>query len=263
MDKICKKLLEGSFELPLAKCVVAQCGAENPIEYNGPGLLSQANDKSIELRVFSDGVDTIDALQRMYGRPLTSPGVIIPDTHYYDFEGIDTDGEKWFTNRISIKTEFGSGTYIQAKPWQLTKEVKKLSTSKTCVHAFVNRMIDLPWHVYTEYGEHSFNLNIFEDDTVDYEYKVTKHNDGIWINFASTKSLAIEDEFSKFLQALSILCGKNLTPVILKINDKLTEKTKLTSNLHTIDEATIPPPLKLYLGDHLDALTCPLPAVPR
>src|SRR5690242_17067974 len=111
MEEIIKSLLTGDLEMSMSNCVLRQCGVDSPIVYEGPGLLTQEPDKSIRLRVFAALVDHSEAFHRLSNRDLT-PGELVPASQYYDFEGRDPYGAVWRGDRISIETDFGSGTYV-------------------------------------------------------------------------------------------------------------------------------------------------------
>ncbi len=134
----------------MSDCALRRCGVDSSIVYEGPGLLTQEMDKSIRLRVFSAPVDFLEAFNRDFNRDLT-PSVLVPDSQYYDFEGKDPFGKVWRANRISIDTDFGSGTYVRARPWALEKtEERSKPAERPVVAAFLPGKIELPWHAVTE-----------------------------------------------------------------------------------------------------------------
>src|SRR5690606_24141193 len=143
MERIVKSLLNGDFEMYMSDCVFRQCGLDSPIVYEGPGLLTQTRDKSILLRVFAAPVDHSEAFSRQFNDDLT-PGELVPDSQYYDFEGRDPYGTVWTANRISIETDFGYGTYVRARPRTLEKkEERSKPVERPVVVAFLPGKMDL------------------------------------------------------------------------------------------------------------------------
>jgi hypothetical protein len=161
MEKFIKSLLAGDLEMPMSDCALRQCGVDSPIIYEGPGLLTQEPDKSVRLMVFAALVDHSQAFDRLLTPDLT-PGELVPDSQYYDFEGRDPYGTIWRGNRISFETDFGSGNYVRARPRILEKMEEHLKPAERSVMAFLPGKIELPWHAITEKGELGWSVDRFE-----------------------------------------------------------------------------------------------------
>lgn len=218
----------------MSDCVFRQCGLDSPIVYEGPGLLTQTRDKSILLRVFAAPVDHSEAFSRQFNDDLT-PGELVPDSQYYDFEGRDPYGTVWTANRISIETDFGYGTYVRARPRTLEKkEERSKPVERPVVVAFLPGKMDLPWHAVTEKGERGWSLDRFETNAGCLEWRVAKTDDGAWLTFKCEDS-PVEPRFAAFLRGLSILVGRRLKPICLSIFEGEQQTTKVLNRLHEPD----------------------------
>lgn len=242
MEKIVKSLLAGDLEMPMSNCALRQNGGDSTIVYEGPGLLTQELDKSIRLRVFAAPVDTLEAFNRDFNQDLT-PGVLVPDSQYYDFEGKDPFGKVWRANRISTETDFGSGTYVRAQPRILEKtEERSKPAERPVVAAFLPGKIDLPWHAVTEKGEQGRSVDRFERKAGRFEWRIAKTDDGAWLTFKCEDS-PVEPRFDAFLRGLSILTGKWLKPIFLSIYEGDQQTTRMLNRLHEPDTEKLLTPI--------------------
>lgn len=243
MEKIVKSLLAGGLDIPLSACVLRQRGVDSPIAYEGAGLLSQEPDKSIQLRVFAAPVDCSEAFNRHFNRNLT-PGELVPESQYYDFEGRDPYGTAWRAHRISIETDFGSGTYVRTRPRILEKfEERTKPAERPAIVAFFPGKFELPWHAITENGNLGWSVNRFERDTGHFSWLVVKTEDGLWLTFKSLVS-PIESRFESFLHGLSIFMGRRLNPTCLSIYEGNQQITRILNRLHEPDVEKLLTPIR-------------------
>lgn len=242
MEKIVKSLLAGDFEMAMSDCVLRQCGEGSPIVYEGPGLLTQEPDRSIRLRVFSAPLEYSEAFDRQFNRDLT-PGELVPDFQYYDFQGKDPFGTFWRANRMSIETDFGSGTYVRPRPRILEKAVERSKPAeRPVVMAFVPGKLKLPWHAVTEKGERGWSVDRFEKSAGRFEWRIVTTDDGAWLTF-KCDDLPIELQFEAFLRGLSIITGRWLKPICLSIYEGNRQTTRVRNRLHEPDGEKLLPPI--------------------
>lgn len=231
MERIVKSLLAGDFEMAMSNCALRQCGGGSPIVYEGPGLLAQEPGKSIRLRVFAAPLALSEAFNREFSRDLTA-GELVPDSQYYDFEGRDTYGTRWRANRISIETDFGSGTYVRARPRILEKtEERSKPAEQPVVVAFLPGKIELPWHAVNEKGERNRSVDRFERKAGLFEWLIVTTDDGAWLTFKCAHS-PIEPHFEAFLRGLSIFTGRWLKPICLSIYEGCRQTTRVLNRLY-------------------------------
>ena len=229
MEKIVKSLLSGDFEMAMSYCVLRQCGGASPINYEGPGLLAQEPGKSIRLRVFAAPLADSEAFNREFSKDLTA-GELVPDSQYYDFEGSVPYGTRWRANRISIETDFGSGTYVRARPRILEKtEERPKPAERPVVVAFLPGKIELPWHAFN--GDRCWSVDRFERKVGLFEWLIVTTDDGAWLTFKCAAS-PVEPSFEAFLRGLSILTGRWLKPICLSIYEGCLQTTRVLNWLH-------------------------------
>jgi len=221
------------------------------IIYKGPGLFMQEVDKSIRLRVFAAPVEPSDAFHREFDQHLT-PGVLVPDSHYFDFEGKDPYGTVWSANSISIDTDFGSGTYVRAQPRFFEKKEERLKPAeRPVVVAFIPKKIDLPWHVVTKTGDGGISVDRFEGNSGRFEWRIKRMDDGAWLSFECAGS-PVEPYFEAFLRGLSILTGTRLNPICRSIYEGNRQTTRILNRLHEPDAQKLLAPMSMqrdFAGD--------------
>jgi len=208
-------ILRGALDLPLFNCELRQRGASAPIIYKGPGFLSQTSDRSLLLRVFSEPLSVKDGLMRLVGAQ-AGPGMLVPETGYYDFRGDGQDGSVWTAERLSLHLDpgtGGTGTYLSANVPQIERaESFGHVLESSSVSTFVPGTFDLPWHLSTT-TEESFVIDRFEGKTEGCDWKIRKRQRGLDLNFAVTSG-PIERRYRRLLLALEILSGRAMdTPV--------------------------------------------------
>jgi hypothetical protein len=224
---------------------------DSPIVYEGPGLLTQEPDKSIRLRVFAALVDHSEAFQRLFNRDVM-PGQLAPDSQYYDFEGRDPYGAVWRGKRIWIETDFGSGTYVRARPRMLEKMEEHLKPVERSVVAFLSGEIKLPWHVVTEKGEQGWSVDRFEGKAGCFEWRIAKTDDGAWLTFKCEDS-SVESRFEAFLHGLSILAGRSLKPIYYSMCEDDWKTTRMLNRLHEPDDEKLLAPIRTQRSFAKDA----------
>lgn len=213
MNSIRRQLVTKDFELTLAKCELRQCGTEAPIIYTGPGIVSQEPDGNLLLRVLdTKEVAETDKFERVLRSDLT-PGVLIPDTHYYDLEAIDNAGNRWVAFRQSIAENFGAIT-------EVTVRLRRFERIDTIPNPnagnkrswFIPFEIDLPLNGITEDGQ-GVRFDRFEYDGQDYFWRIRKEDAGLHVEFRS-KQGSIGPESKHFMRGLAILFGRSIEPII-------------------------------------------------
>lgn len=167
----------------------------------------------------------------------------MPDSQYYDFEGKDPFGTLWRAHRISIETDFGSGTYLRAHPRTLEKIEERLKPAELpMVAAFLPGKIELPWHAVTEKGERGWSVDRFTKKTENFEWQVVTTDDGAWLTFKYRDS-PVEPKFETFMHGLSILTGRWLKPICLSIYEGNRLTTRVLNRLHEPDAEKLLTPI--------------------
>lgn len=115
------ELLADKFRLSLPSCKLQQLGTSTPSTYSGSGFVRQEGDGNLTLRMFAtEDLSESEKFSRAWPADVI-PGVLMPDTTYYDFEAVDQSGNQWRAARQSIDETFGVGTEIEVRLRRLEK----------------------------------------------------------------------------------------------------------------------------------------------
>lgn len=212
-------LFAGTFEMPLADCELRQRDTEKPRVYTGSALLTQQSDKSLHLRLFAAPHGEIDSWKEFLGAWDAIPGNLDPESNYFDFTGVDQHGVTWKAKKLSIDRSYGvNSTYVRARvrAIEASEDYGKTLPSSTA-HAFVPGTFKLPWHKVTK-TESSMKTDIFEGECERYAWKLHQREDQLDISF-TIKHGPVGDDFSRFLGAISVLCGVAIDPVLVLIGE--------------------------------------------
>lgn len=244
MDSIRRDLVAKRFQLTLAKCELRQCGTDTPIIYAGPGVVSQEADGNLLLRVLhTDEIAEDVKWDRFYRSDLT-PGVIVPDTHYYDLEATDNAGNRWVASRQSIDENFGAITEVAVRLRRFERVQTIPNPNAGSSRAwFVPFEVDLPLNGVAKDGQ-SVRFDRFEYDGQDYFWRIRKGDAGLHIEFRSKRG-TVEPDAKHFLRALAILFGRAIEPTISQTVEGHTWTTRIHPQQTEVDGSTLLQPLPL------------------
>jgi hypothetical protein len=213
LESLKNELIAGRFKLSLPTCKLRQCGTKTPRTYSGSGFVSQEDDGNLTLRMFAtDDLNDGEKFNRIWPTNVI-PGVLMPDTTYYDFESVDQDGNHWRAMRQSINETFGVGTEIEVQLRRLEKvEVYGKPEDVAWKKWFIPGDIELPWHLTTS-TERSTRADHFEYEDAAFVWNVHKVEGGLDIQL-KVKHLPLEPHATRFLRALAMLTGRSMEPVV-------------------------------------------------
>lgn len=117
------KYRERAFSLDFKKIKLNQLSEENGKTFEGPGYIEQYQDGTLIYKLFnSSGIGISELFGRFKG---IKAGELIPENHYYSFEGTDIQGRNWTSEKIDIDFH-NSGDYTVVQ-----EKIKKISTTLT------------------------------------------------------------------------------------------------------------------------------------
>lgn len=250
-DKERKELATGTFQIPLVHCKLRQRGAEAPIIYEGPGLISQSKDGNLQLQMFSEKVEFSEAFRRDHGLIVT-PGTLFPENTYYDLDAIDFDETRWRATHLSINVTFGAGTLVQVDLRRLEK-IQPFTSDRpgSAGGCFVPTSAELPWHKITT-SDLGSSWDRFEHEDEQYEWEIRKLEGGLDIHFWVNEAHP-EPSFTRFLRALAILTGRPIDPWISAIREGEMLVTRFHTHHPELADAKLLGPLSLRMPSHQDA----------
>lgn len=122
-NKLIKKYRERILNLDFKVIKLCQLGDGNSKKFEGPGNIEQNQDGTLTYKLFhNSGID----LRDFFGRfSRIKAGKIIPENHFYSFEGTDIYDRKWTSERIDLN-------YHTSKEFTVFQDsLKKLKTTTT------------------------------------------------------------------------------------------------------------------------------------
>ncbi|HEX7917683.1 hypothetical protein [Rudaea sp.] len=239
-------VLRGILDMPLFKCELRQRGIASPIIYEGPGFLSQTPDKSLLLRIFSNGVSEKESFARLCGPARVAPGSLIPDTEYYDFRGYDQNGVLWVAEQLSLDLGFGEGSYITAHVNQISRTKSfGLVAEGSSATAVVPGKFELPWHIPTV-TERSTVLDRFEGASQDSAWRILRNEHGLEVHFTVAQG-PIDRPYRRFLFALEILTGTAMDVPVTEFVERGHLITQVRSLRNVSRTKQLQPPMRMTM----------------
>lgn len=217
-NKTHKSFLDGKLEIPLVDCELRQRGSDSPAIYKGPAVLGQDEQGGLLLRFF--GLDhPKDVMMTSLASGLRyQPGVLVPETDYYDFIGYDPNRNPWRAWALNGDWSFGASVYVKLNVRTIEKtqeNIPKRKRRSSAVDAYVPGKFELPWHGVT-YSETGSNVDLFEANHGRFKWKIRNVGDGIRIAF-HIENGDIEPHYRRFLIALAMVAGKSVDPTLVNM----------------------------------------------
>lgn len=251
LDDLIAQLTARTFDLSLPRCELRQCGVSSPLIYSGAGFVRQESDGRLVLRMFAaKEVDEGARLAHIFSNSFI-PGVLIPDTDYYDFTATDQGGHTWRAERQSIEEIFGVGHEIHVQLRWLEK-IEDIGKPGDAVGQgwFIPGSFELPWHIQTR-TERKMSVDRFEFEDSAFAWKAHKAEAGLNLHLA-VKDPSLELHAKRFLHALGMLLGQILEPLVsYQVGDG-----RFITRIHPLPSTTparLTGPMELQLYEHHDA----------
>lgn len=223
-DPVRKDVAEGKFALSLPRCELRQCVADVPLALSGAGFVNQEANGELTLRMFvTEKYDVREGMSKL-GMGVSTPGVIIPATSYYDISGTAQNGATWRAEHQSVSSSFGIGTEVHARLTHVDKvEALPKSPSFQTKRWFIPGEFELPWHVHSG-ARRDWNNDRFEFGDNDFAWALEQADGGVDAMFTA-KRLPLEPHATRFMQALEMLVGRSLRPLVthaVNSNERMT-----------------------------------------
>lgn len=230
-SKTQKSFLDGKLEIPLVDCELRQCGSNSPTIYKGPAVLGQDEQGGLILRFFGLEHPQNAMMTSLMSELRYQPGVLIPETDYYDFVGYDPHRNPWHARGLSGDWSFGASVYVKLNVRTIEKTQENITKRKrrsSSVDAYVPGSFDLPWHGLTR-SDTGSNVDLFETNQGAFKWKVRNVGDGLRISF-HVENGDVEPHYRRFLIALAMVAGKSVDPTLANIAD---QEGGFSTQLHT------------------------------
>ena len=241
INSLTEDLITGTFQLSLPRCELRQCGTETPLTLSGAAFVDQGADGGLSLRMFvTEKYDVREGMNKLGFGTLTS-GVIIPASSYYDISGTAQNFATWRAECQSVSPSFGVGTEIHVSLSHLDKVDTLPRTAMLGVKQwFVPGEFKLPWHVVTR-TERSLSRDRFESSDADFAWAIKKTDGGVDVQFTVKNGRALEPHTTRFMQALEMLVGRSLRPLVTSTESGNERITRLHRRPPSERSSLVPP----------------------
>ena len=224
-NEIIQKMINNDFELDCVKITLTQQVENDPIIYSGPGTIYQDKKGTLNLKMYH----TLQKENKTIKvRDNLILGKIICDEMYYHLEAIDISGDSWISENILLSA-FEYIIKAELKEIRKETELDKKNIKNCRLYLVVPGNFRIPCNQNEELpnGGWKYNTSIFSKYGFDFEFKEKDNFLELEIR-SKSKSLSEKHE-KKILEALSIILGQLIKPVLVTLNSKNSYIIKLKS----------------------------------
>lgn len=215
-DNIIKDTIAYSFSLNCPKIVLTQKKSENPTVYKGVGEITQNNKGILSLKLCHLFDKDLDFTNFEKFNSLVT-GKIVPDSFYYDMECMDTNGCVWTAEKIDIEENIfyqSNCAIIEASIKSIRRTENKENKNNNYLQFFVQNSESLPCNEKEAFGNGGFRRSIFKFSIGETSIEINNSEERLNIYTKLSKNIDSNLFSEALLYALSILVGKELTPII-------------------------------------------------
>src|SRR5690625_892194 len=246
-DNLIKKYREKALSIDFKEIKLTQLGDESRKKFEGPGYVEQNQDGTLTYKLFHNAEI---GLKEFFGRiSRIKVGELIPDDHYYSFEGIDIYDREWTSERIKLDYHTSKGFTVFQEKLQIIKTTATLPSFKRKEYSgefhqvWIPKKIKLPSNLSSSIqyfvGEDEMRSS-FSHSAAEYENDILKillYHDDDWL---IVQIKVDEDDYHPFifertLSALQYILAEPLNWVIYekRIKDELTSIFRPFQEEHT------------------------------
>jgi len=211
------KLISGKFEIDCIDINLIQQVEKDPIIHNGSGTIYQDKNGVLNLKLYAE----ITNKNRMISHILKHfvPGKIIGNENYFSLRATDMSGGKWDAENLWLSHNvYDAGQVIRAELREIKNTTEadiRIRSGKTCLFIVAPGSYKIPCNKGEDLpnGGWRRNKSLFSFNQIDFELK--KLDNYLTIN-ASTETNALPEQSEiRILEALSIICGQIVRPMII------------------------------------------------
>lgn len=242
-------LFENRFNVEFIKASLKQRVKLTPTLFSGPANVSMDASGNLMLKLYHCSPDAksllTDFAEEINSSKLT-PGTLISDEHYYNFEGLDSIGNKWTANRLWLTQDVSiptGGIVITAKLNSI-EIIRNPRLGSASAVAYFSSSFNIPlFHAISVGVMTGYNSVELE---VDNRKIVIKKYPAFYELTADLENLEEpEERFDTTLEALSISFGLNLGAKIRCLSTSAGSKIEIFSSSTIQTELTVPTPIRI------------------
>ncbi|MCE0559404.1 hypothetical protein [Motilimonas sp. E26] len=248
-NELYESIISKKLELDCLGMQLKQCCDNSPLIIDGTGFIKQSSDGHISFKLLYDGKSDesiFNKLQYLHSLPA---GSLLPTEHFFDLTAEDFHGYQWKASKIHIDPDIhvsNNTAVIKGKIENLILEETSNAEKTPFCRVMVEGDYRLPWNKFRDQSGGGSRLSEIELKVDDIDINLFNDSNTLNISFSSSGLVNIEKYREYFIQALSILLGKQ--PSILYEIDRVNglTKTKVYSNRHYVD-GKLESPIKIWM----------------
>ena len=259
-DETIDKIISNSFEIDCIDIRLTQKTDKDTIIHTGPGTIYQDEHGILKLKCYSKISDIKKGLLQQF--KIHTPGKIIAHDNYFTLRAIDMSGNKWLADNIWISGSFSfpaSGQVIKSTLEEI-ETIEQIDTrsniDKNYLFIIVPGQYKIPCNEKGDLpnGGWRFNRSVFTANNIDFEFR--KLDNCLIISANSAPDCLKENTYVKFLEALSIITGLIIRPVVIKNTQKDIDTLKIKSVDDSFTNNKFPLPFKHSTPSDLQSFSC-------
>ena len=254
------KFISNSFEIDCIDIRLTQKKDKDPIIYTGPGTIYQDEHGILRLKLYSK----INDIKKEFSHQLKDyiPGKIITSDDYFTLKATDMSGNEWVADNIWISANMSCSTtslVIKSKLYEIktikSNEVRS-NSKKNYLFIIVPGQYKIPCNEKEDLPNGGWCLNkaVFSANEIDFEFR--KLDNCLIINANSKIENLDKDVYLKLIEALSIITGFIVRPVVIKNTQKDIDILKIKSVDNSFAIKELPFPFKHSAPADLKSFNC-------
>lgn len=252
-----QKLISNTFEIDCIDIRLTQKIDKEPIVYNGPGTIYQDEHGVLRLKLYSKIIDIEKELSHQLKHH--TPGKVIADDDYFTLKAIDMSGTEWIADNVWVSANVSfpaSGQVIKSSLRKIETIEERSTTEKNYLFIIVPGKYEIPCNKKEDLPNGGWRLNrsVFSVNCIDFEFR--NLDNYLIINANSAPNCLKEDTYIKLLEALSIITGLIIRPVVVKNSQQDHVVLKIESKANSYANKKFPPPFKHSTPGDLKAFSC-------
>jgi len=254
------KFISNSFEIDCIDIRLTQKKDKDPIIYTGPGTIYQDEHGILQLKLYSKLSDIHKEISHHFKHRI--PGKIIVSDDFFTLKATDMSGNEWLADNIWISINVSSpltGLVIKSKLDEIkTIELNeaRANAEKNYLHIIVPGQYKIPCNEKESLPNGGWRLNraVFSANEIDLKFK--KYDDYLII-YANAKTENLDkDVYLKLIEALSIITGFIVRPMVVKSTQKDKEIIEIKSVDNSFSNKELSPPFKHFTTTEFESFTC-------
>ena len=254
------KFISNSFEIDCFDICLTQKTEKDPIIYTGPGTIYQDKLGILQLKLYSKLNDMYKELS--YQSKNDIPGKIIARDDKFTLKATDMLGNEWGADNIWIPDStsyFTPDLVIKSK----LDEIKNIKSNeiqsnfkKNSLFIIVPGQYKIPCNEKEDLpnGGGCLNKAVFSANEIDFEFR--KYDDYLII-YANAKTENLDkDVYLKLIEALSIITGLIVRPIVIRNTQKDKEILKIKSVDNSFSNKELLPPFKHFTTTEFESFAC-------